>query len=113
MLKNDLKVWNKEVFGLLETTKKEILKEIEALDIEDENSGLANNDKLKRLALVSNLRLTDYKIESLLHQKVRSNWLRHGDSNSKYYYSIIKWRRLRNEIKKVEVREVGWRNHRK
>lgn len=103
MLKNDLKFCYKEVFGHLETTKKEILKEIEALDIEDENSGLANNDKLKWLALVSNLRLTDYKIESLLHQKARSNWLRHGDFNSKYNYSIIRWRRLRNEVKEVEV----------
>lgn len=104
LLKVDLKVWNKEVFGHLETTKKELLKEIEDLDNEDENSGLEENSWLKWSDRVSKLRLTNKKLDFLLRQKARSNWLKHGDSNSKYYHSLIRWRRLRNEVKGVDIR---------
>jgi len=48
--------------------------------------------------------MTDYKIKSLLHQKKKSNWLRLEDSNSKFFHSIIRWRRVRNEVKGVEVK---------
>jgi len=34
-MKADLKVWNREVFGNLDTTKKKILKDIKLLDIQD------------------------------------------------------------------------------
>jgi len=31
------------------------------------------------------------------------NWLKHGDFNSKFVHSAIRWRRLKNEVKGVEV----------
>jgi len=39
----------------------------------------------------------------MVRQKARSKWLVHGDANSKYYHSVIRWRRLRNEVKGVNV----------
>jgi len=55
------------------------------------------------MELMSQLKEIENKIDSLLCQKARSNWLKHGDSNSKFYHSSIKWRRIRNEVKWVEV----------
>jgi len=45
-LKVDLKVWNRDVFGHLETNKKRIMKEIEELDIQDDYSNLERNARL-------------------------------------------------------------------
>jgi len=42
-------------------------------------------------------------MESLLSQKARTNWLKNGDSCTRFYHSSLRWRRLRNEVKGVEV----------
>jgi len=51
-LKGDLKVWNKDIFSNLETTKKRILQEIEDFDCQDYNDNLLVSDRLKRIELV-------------------------------------------------------------
>jgi len=102
-LKADLKVWNREVFGHMETEKKRILKEIEDLDVLDDADRLEDHDRMKRLDLIGQVRLVNKKIESLARQKARSKWFVHWDANSKYYHSVIRWRRLRNEVKGVQV----------
>jgi len=42
-------------------------------------------------------------MESLLSQKARTNWLKNGDSCTRFYHSSLRWRSLRNEVKGVEV----------
>ena len=79
------------------------MKDIEALDNQDDNSELEGSSRLKRMDLVTQLWMTSNKIDSLLRQKARSNWLKYGDSNPKYCHSIIRWRRLRNEVKGVVI----------
>ncbi|XP_068486289.1 uncharacterized protein [Phaseolus vulgaris] len=102
-LKGDLKVWNRDVFGNLETTKKSILMELEALDCQDCSVGLLEDERLHRIGLVSRLKEPDKKLESLLCQKARASWLKSGDSCTKFYHSSLRWRRLKNEVKGVEV----------
>ncbi|XP_057418699.1 uncharacterized protein LOC130712900 [Lotus japonicus] len=36
--------------------------------------------------------------ESLLYQKFRSRWVKEGDANTRYFHSIIKWRRKKNSL---------------
>ena len=102
-LKADLKVWNRNVFGCLQTSQRQILKEIENLDTKDDNEDLEEHDRLKRMELLSQLRLVDSKMDSLSRQKARANWCKFGDMNSKFYHTTIRWRRLKNEVKGVEV----------
>jgi len=52
---------------------------------------------------VSKLKETDQKLESLICQKARASWFKNGDSCSKFFHSTLRWRRLKNEIKGVEV----------
>jgi len=68
LLEVDLKVWNHEVFGHMEN-KKKILKDIEVLDNQDADGELEGSDKMKRMELVSLLRVTNKKIESIISQK--------------------------------------------
>jgi len=102
-LKGDLKEWNRDVFGNIETTKKRILQETEVLDSQDCNEGLLVTERIKRVELVSCLKETDKKLESLFRQKARISWLKNGDSCTKFFHSTLRWRRRRNEVKGVEV----------
>jgi len=65
LLKADLKIWNRDVFGCMDFSKKRIVKEIEAFDNQDDIISLGENEKLRRLELLSQLRLIDSKMESL------------------------------------------------
>ena len=91
------------MFGNIHTSKKKIVQELEDLDCQDCNESLGENDTLKRVELVSRLRETDKKLDSLLCQKARASWFKNGDSCTKFYHSSLRWRRLRNEVKGVEV----------
>ena len=61
------------------------------------------SDGLKRCELVSRLQEVDKKLDSLICKKARASWFRNGDSCTKFYHSTLKWRRLRNEVKGVEI----------
>ena len=39
----------------------------------------------------------------MLRQKVRASWLKLGDTNSRFYHFIIRWRRCRNELKVATI----------
>jgi len=104
-LKVDLKEWNKNMFGNLENNKRKIMKEIDHLDAKDALCDLMEEDKLRRLELVCQQRVVEKKLESLYRQKARSNWFKYGDSNSKFYQSTIRWRRIKNEVKGVELND--------
>ena len=103
LLKIDLKSWNKDVFGNLHTTKGRVVQELEELDCEDCNGGLEESERLKRMELTSRLVEIDRKIDSLLCQKARASWFKYGDSCTRFYHSSLRWRRLRNEVKGVQL----------
>ena len=77
-LKGDLKIWNREVFGNIQTQKGLILQEIDDLDCKDCQDGLREDDRLKRGDLVSRLMVIDKKLESLICQKARASWFKKG-----------------------------------
>ena len=58
---------------------------------------------MRRLELVSQLKEIDKKIESVTCQKARVNWLKNGDSCTRFFHTSLRWRRLRNEVKGVEI----------
>jgi len=103
LLKADLKVWNRDVFGNLNLIKSSIVQEIENFDCQECNGQAGESQRHARTDLLRRLWETDNKLESLICQKARTNWLRYGDSCSSFFHSTLRWRRLRNEVKGVEV----------
>jgi len=73
------------------------------LDLVDEANDLGEEDKGNIIQFVTDLKDINCKIESLLRQKARINWIKLGDSNTKFYHSSITRRRILNQIKGVEV----------
>jgi len=72
LLKVDLKVWNRDVFGSMGTSKKRIVKEIEDIDNQDDTNSIGEEAMLRRMELISQLRFLDSKMESLCRQKARA-----------------------------------------
>lgn len=97
-LKVDLKVWNKEVFGDVNLYEAEVNKKLQELDEKDNNSELSEPGRIERKSLLANLSSNKFKQEAIAFQKARSKWFKQGDMNTKYFHSVIKWRRSNNGI---------------
>ena len=48
--------------------------------------------------LLSQLRSMEEKEVVMLKQKARVDWLRCGDTNSRFYHSRLRWRRTKNDL---------------
>ena len=46
--------------------------------------------------------------ESLLCQKARVRWLKESDCNSKYFHSLINWKRRKNFVKGLFINKADY-----
>jgi len=89
----DLKVWNRDVFGYVNLQKQNIVNKIRELDKFDDESTLEDDQKVERRDLFSELSVMSHRQEAVWKQKSRAKWIGTNDSNSKYFHSILNWRR--------------------
>ncbi|KAL8461664.1 hypothetical protein ACS0TY_032954 [Phlomoides rotata] len=105
-LKEDLKEWNRSTFGNMEEKIEKHREEIWKLDAIDDTLGLEEQEIIQRnhesALLLSELQRKD----SLLHQRARCNWLKNGDTNSRFFHCFINRRRKRNEILGLKVNNI-------
>lgn len=107
-LKEDLKTWNREVFGMLEERIEGHRECILELDTIDDVFGL-NDEEVVRRNEASALLFRDLKWKnSLMYQKSRSRWLREGDGNTRFFHNVINRRRKRNELVGIHINGT-WR----
>ena len=97
-LKADLKVWNRDIFGDVNQASKEIQERLDELDSRDDEDGLVESERDERKSLFAKLSETKSKQEAILFQKARQSWLKQGDLNTKFFHSVVKWRRARNQL---------------
>ncbi|XP_057426056.1 uncharacterized protein LOC130719419 [Lotus japonicus] len=97
-LKSNLKSWNHEVFGDLRKRRNDAVQRINDLDKKEEEGGLSVGDIEERKQLLHEFWSVLKLHESLLCQKARSRWLKEGDQNSKFFHSMINWRRRSNSM---------------
>lgn len=91
LLKDDLKIWNKEVFGRIDIKIKKTMEEIRLLDEKTGSEGLDEEEEQHREALRSELEHLLICEEVCCRQKSRVQWLKEGDKNQDF---SIKWRLL-------------------
>ncbi|GKV30550.1 hypothetical protein SLEP1_g39351 [Rubroshorea leprosula] len=98
LLKNDLKKWNKEVFGHIDRKLEEIRDEIKKLDDKAENGVISSSEIEQRQTCFQQFWEWCSRKDSLLFQKSRQKWLQEGDANSKFFHGCIAKRRKINGI---------------
>ncbi|PNX97063.1 cysteine-rich receptor-like protein kinase, partial [Trifolium pratense] len=104
-LKEELKIWNKEVFGILDLNIEKTVKELN--DVE----GLLASDMtvanwIDKGGLQKGFWDQLHHKESLLKQKSRMKWALDGDANSRYFHASLKGRRRRNQLVSIKKDEV-------
>ena len=81
-LKQDLKIWNKEVFGETNKEKQRLIENISEFDKLDDQSGLNEEQKNQRSTLFAELKKVNNRFKSVLRQKSKIKWLEAGDLNT-------------------------------
>ncbi|MCI02122.1 LINE-1 reverse transcriptase like, partial [Trifolium medium] len=103
-LKESLKVWNREIFGILDLNIDKTVKELNELENMVAN-GIDDPANHNSKDLVKKFWEQIHFKESLLHQKSRSKWVQEGDSNTRFFHASIKGRRRRNKIEMLKKGE--------
>ncbi|GKV26502.1 hypothetical protein SLEP1_g35790 [Rubroshorea leprosula] len=97
-LKDFLKGWNKEVFGNMETHFQQVVKSVEQIDLKNEVMDLAEEEVDLRKEGFQQLWDIMWKREAIWKQKSRSDWVKLGDQNTRYFHKIANGRKAHNSI---------------
>ena len=108
VLKSNLKVWNKEVFGRVEKNNKKALQKVAAWDDTENQRPLSLDEVAARLATMEDFKWSVME-ETSWKQKSREIWLKEGDRNTGFFHIIANSHKRRNNIERIQIRGV-WVN---
>lgn len=97
-LRKQLQLWNKQAFGDFNCQIHSHLNSINRLDLKGEVETLSEDEIILRKEDFIILWDLLKKKESLDAQKSRSRWIKQGDSNSRYFHNLMKFRKRKNGI---------------
>ncbi|MCH90684.1 RNA-directed DNA polymerase (Reverse transcriptase) [Trifolium medium] len=107
ILKNNLKIWNKNVFGNIhETVKLSRIKvdEIQALlDSNGPSDALLDQEKLAQVNLENALHME----ELFWHEKSKVKWHCEGDRNTAYFHKMAKFKQATSQISSIRNGDIS------
>jgi hypothetical protein len=102
-LKEEIKRWNREVFGNVGARNKAWAEELESLDRSEEVRRLSDEEKERRRVLVADLEASLLQEEISWRQKSRVRWLKEGDKCTKFFHQVASANRRNNSIESLIV----------
>ena len=102
-IKQKLKVWNREVFGKLESNKTLALQQVEFWDREESERILTvEKTELKKEAK-DNYRKWVIMEETHWRQLSREIWLKEGDRNTGFFHRMASAHRRNNSLERIKI----------
>jgi hypothetical protein len=102
-LKFCIRVWNKEVYGVVDSKIEKLVEDINELDVKGELVSLSEAEVENRKDYFGELWHLLKSKESVLLQRSRTRWLREGDQNSAYFHACEKSRGNRHFLNALKV----------
>ncbi|KAL7187043.1 hypothetical protein ACSBR1_037168 [Camellia fascicularis] len=104
---DNVKIWNKKVFGNIFKRKRTLLARIEGIQ-KAQVLAFSHNLHFLEKDLINQYNNTVFQEEILWFQKSRSKWLTLGDKNTRYFHisTLVKRRKLKINVLKDE--EGNW-----
>lgn len=97
-LRNDLRVWNKDVFGNCKISIATLQQELQCVQMQIAVSGYTEALFDEEVNVQAKLESALSTQASLLRQKCRVDWLQDGDRNTSFFHRSIQERRATNSI---------------
>ncbi|XP_059277797.1 uncharacterized protein LOC132031975 [Lycium ferocissimum] len=100
--------WSRQAFGDIYEEPKRLEKQIEDIEIQliaDNNPAKRSELNLLKAKYHQFLKLQD----SILKQKAKAKWLEKGDRNTAFFHSVIKGRRKRLNLQRIQDNDEVWR----
>lgn len=102
-LKRKIKEWVIQNCGRLNMEEQEVVRKINVLDSKDDLGNLSLSEAQLREEEISRYWEIARKQEAALFYKSRFKWIKDGDENSRYFHSIINWRRKINSVRGMNI----------
>lgn len=105
LVKENLKVWNKETFGDIFKRKDQLKLQLTNLEVKIQENGCSKEDKTAEKILLCEWHNLLAQEETRRRQKSRLAWLKEGDRNTKFFHISTLRQRSHNSIKKIECED--------
>ncbi|RVW33328.1 putative ribonuclease H protein [Vitis vinifera] len=102
-VKQKLKVWNREVFGKLETNKSLALQQVEFWDREESGRILTVEETELKKEAKDNYRKWVIMEETHWRQLSREIWLKEGDRNTGFFHRMASAHRRNNHLERIKI----------
>ena len=106
VIKHNLKIWNRDVFGSLESNKFAALQQVEYwYQVESERRLIEEEISIKKEAKEGYAKWVNLE-EIHWRQLSRELWLREGDRNTGYFHCMATAHRRRNSMDRIKINRI-------
>ncbi|XP_057770983.1 uncharacterized protein LOC130990768 [Salvia miltiorrhiza] len=98
-----LKAWNRETFGNYNTAFADLQQDLSLLQENIDEQGYTEDLFDQEVSLQARLSTILLRKSEHLRQQSRVSWLSDGDRNTRFFHSMVKWRRASQSIKKLSI----------
>ena len=102
-IKQKLKVWNREVFGKLESNKSAALQQVEFWDREENDRILTMEESELKKEAKENYKKWVIMEETHWRQLSREIWLKEGDRNTGFFHRMASAHRRNNSLERIKI----------
>ncbi|XP_057770942.1 uncharacterized protein LOC130990730 [Salvia miltiorrhiza] len=102
-LRKEIGVWNKEVFGNVDSSISSLMKQLETTQGKISASGYTNDLFDEEVSFQAKLNVSLTHKNCLLQQKSRANWLRDGDRNTEFFHRLTKFKKRNAPFTRLKI----------